>query len=119
MGKYAQFEGRARPKEFWMFYLVSTIVSLGLLAIDVLIGTYNEDLGVGAINGLFLVVILTPFLAVGCRRLHDTGKSGWLQLVALVPIAGAIILIVFWALGGHPGENQYGRNPAEPSDASG
>lgn len=100
---YTLFEGRATRSEFWKFALVSFIVSwiLSLLIEQV-----------GALYGL---AVLIPSLAVGARRLHDTGKSGWWQLVVLIPFLGAIVLIIFWVLDTEAKDNQYGPNPKEVS----
>ena len=96
--KYADFTGRARRSEFWFWCLFTFIVGLILGWIPV----------IGRIIGIALII---PTLAVGARRLHDTGRSGWWQLLQLLPIVGTIILIVFWVQDSNAGENQYGANP--------
>jgi uncharacterized membrane protein YhaH (DUF805 family) len=103
--KYAIFEGRARRKEFWLFLLASLIVSIGIAIIDGIVG------GRGMLGNLYSLAILIPSLAVGARRLHDINKSGWWQLIALIPIVGWIILIVWFATDGTPGDNRFGNNP--------
>lgn len=106
--KYAVFEGRARRKELWMFALSCAIVSvvLSILAQIPFLGILFV-----IVSGLFGLAILVPSLAVGARRLHDTNRSAMFLLLALIPLVGSIILIVFWAQEGMPGENQYGPNP--------
>jgi uncharacterized membrane protein YhaH (DUF805 family) len=101
---YAGFSGRARRKEYWMFALISFVISLVLSIIGGLIGA-------DFLSYIYTAAILVPTLAVGVRRLHDTGRSGWWLLIALVPLVGAIILIVFLASEGKPETNQYGVNP--------
>lgn len=102
--KYATFSGRARRMEYWMFSLAVFIGSLLFAVVDVAFGT--------AVLGIvFALAILLPALAVTVRRLHDTGRSGWWLLIALVPFAGPIVLLVFACLDSEPGENQYGPNP--------
>ena len=96
---YTVFEGRARRSEFWKFVLVSFVISLVL-------GWVSDMLE--AVYGL---AVLVPSLAVGARRLHDIGKSGWWQLLVLIPVVGWIVLIVFLALDTEPKDNQYGSNP--------
>jgi uncharacterized membrane protein YhaH (DUF805 family) len=59
-------------------------------------------------NNLFTLALLIPSLAVGARRLHDTGRSGWWQLIHLVPLVGQIVLIVFWCQRGTEGANRFG-----------
>jgi uncharacterized membrane protein YhaH (DUF805 family) len=102
---YAGFTGRARRTEYWMFVLFNLIITIVLDVIGTVIKLGNI---LGALYGL---AVLIPSLAVGVRRLHDTGRSGWWLLIALIPLVGAIILIVFLATEGEPGENAYGPNP--------
>lgn len=104
--QYADFKGRARRKEFWMFTLINLIISTVLNAIDMSLGTII----LGLIYSLF---VLIPGIAVGARRLHDIGKSGWMLLVALIPVIGAIWLIVLFVQDSQPGSNEYGPNPKE------
>ena len=105
--KYAVFDGRARRKEYWMFALFNIIIAIVLNVIEMAIGTY------GIIGVLYALAVLLPGIGVTIRRLHDTGRSGWWILIALVPFVGAIILIIFAAQDGTPGQNQYGPNPKE------
>jgi uncharacterized membrane protein YhaH (DUF805 family) len=101
--KYADFTGRARRKEFWMFVLFYVIVYIVLCVVDSIIGMQ-------ILSSLFALGSLIPSFAIGARRLHDTGRSGWWQLLNLIPLIGFIILIVFWAQDSH-GDNEYGPNP--------
>ncbi|MEU6136016.1 DUF805 domain-containing protein [Nocardioides sp. NPDC047086] len=91
--KYASFEGRASRSEFWWPWLFSVVVNM---AINLLLGA--DSTAGSIIGGIFALAILVPSLAVGARRLHDTGRSGWWQLLWLLPCIGWIVLIVFWAL---------------------
>ena len=111
--KYAVFDGRARRKEYWVFLLINILVSVVLIAIDNLIGTFSPQVGVGLLQGLYSLAVLIPSLAVTVRRLHDTGRTGWWILISLVPVIGGIILLVFMALDSEPGTNEYGPNPKE------
>ena len=92
-GKYADFNGRAGRPEFWWFVLFTSLVSAGLGIIDTAL--FRNDISM--LGSLWGLAVLLPTLAVGARRLHDTGKSGWLQLLLLIPCVGLIVLIVFWA----------------------
>ncbi len=107
--KYAVFDGRAHRTEFWMFVLVSVIVSIGLAILDAILGTNSA--GTGLLQSLYGLAVIIPSLAVGARRLHDIGKSGWWQLLGLIPLIGIIVLIVWWAQEGHSGSNEHGANP--------
>jgi uncharacterized membrane protein YhaH (DUF805 family) len=102
--KYAVFSGRARRKEFWMFALINFIIAVVLSGVDMM-------LGLGFLGFIYAIATLVPALAVGARRLHDIGKTGWWQLVGLVPLIGLIILIIFFVMDSNPGDNQYGPNP--------
>jgi uncharacterized membrane protein YhaH (DUF805 family) len=122
--KYADFNGRATRSEFWWFYLFTALVLSAGYLVQVFISLTQlvlRDNYVTAFVGLLSFVIsmgmlgvgialMIPLLAVGCRRLHDRGQSGWLQLLLLVP-CGSIALIVLWILEGTPGPNPYGPRP--------
>jgi uncharacterized membrane protein YhaH (DUF805 family) len=102
--KYATFSGRARRQEFWMFALINFVIAVILSALDM-------ALGIGLLSGLYALGVLIPSIAVGARRLHDTGRTGWWQLIALIPFIGVIVLIIFFVMDSNPGDNQYGPNP--------
>ncbi|TMP79535.1 DUF805 domain-containing protein [Pseudoalteromonas sp. S983] len=103
---YADFSGRNRRKAYWMFVLFNTIFSIICNVIDSALGTMF-------IGSIYSLALLIPGLSAGARRLHDTGRSGWWQLLWLVPIIGWIVLIVFLAQDSHEGENDFGPNPKE------
>ena len=97
-GKYVVFEGRALRSEFWYFQLFLLIVNLVLNAI------------LPPLSAAFGLITLLPGLAVGARRLHDIGKSGWWQLLWFLPVIGIIVLIVWWVTKGE-GDNRFGPAP--------
>ena len=109
--KYADFNGRARRKEYWMFFLFNVIISIALLIVDGILGTSAVPGTMGLLGVIYLLALLVPGIAVAIRRLHDTGRSGWWILIGLVPFVGGIILIVFLVQDSTPGDNQFGRNP--------
>jgi uncharacterized membrane protein YhaH (DUF805 family) len=103
--QYAVFSGRARRTEYWMFFLINFIISIGL-------GFLAQVVDILAIVSLlYMLAVLIPSLAVFFRRLHDTGRSGWWWLVGIIPIIGAIVLLVFLVQDSEPGSNKYGPNP--------
>lgn len=106
--KYAVFGGRACRAEYWYFFLFNVIIGFVLGFIDGLIGSFSPEVGVGLLGGLYSLAVLLPGIAVSFRRLHDTGRSGWWLLIALVPVVGAIVLLVFMATASEPAENRYG-----------
>ncbi|WP_058831172.1 DUF805 domain-containing protein [Paenibacillus polymyxa] len=101
---YVGFQGRARRTEYWMFVLFSVIACFIVGLIDGLLGLTP------ILTLIYSLAVLLPSLAVLARRLHDTGKSGWWILIALVPFGG-IVLLVFACLDSQPGDNKYGKNP--------
>ena len=109
--KYAVFGGRSRRMEYWYFVLFNIIVSIVLGGIDGLLGTSGSYAGAGLLSGIYGLAILIPSLAVTVRRLHDIDRSGWWILIGLVPLIGALVLLVFALLDSTPGDNQYGPNP--------
>lgn len=115
MQKYATFSGRSRRKEYWMFVLFVTLISIGLVIVDVIIGTYNDASGVGLLQGLFTLAIIVPYIAATARRFHDIGKSGWMQLLFLIPLVGFILWIIWMASDGNAGTNKYGPSPKAPA----
>jgi uncharacterized membrane protein YhaH (DUF805 family) len=117
--KYADFAGRARRPEYWWWVLFVFLVDLvvnalgGFQPILVLLGRgeSGESTAWSVLAAIVSLLLLLPGLAVFVRRLHDTGRSGWWWLIVLVPLVGAIVLIVFLAQEGDPGPNQYGPSP--------
>jgi len=109
--KYAVFTGRAQRAEYWYFALFNLLIIIALSFIDSLVGTYSTEAGAGLFSGLYALAVLLPGLAVAVRRLHDTNRSGWWVLIGLIPLIGAIVLIVFFVQDSTPGENQHGPNP--------
>lgn len=111
--KSFSFSGRARRKEYWMFVLIAVLIAIFLALADGITGTYSSELGFGLLGGLFLLAILIQSIAVGVRRLHDTGRSGWWLLLNLIPLVGPIIVLVLMALEGQSADNAYGPNPKQ------
>ena len=109
--KYADFTGRARRKEYWMFTLFYIIAVIVLSIIDVVIGTFSVESGNGLLSSIFILGSLVPGIALTARRLHDINKSGWWQLLVIIPLIGAIVLLVFYVQKGTYGENRFGEDP--------
>lgn len=103
--KFAVFNGRARRTEYWMFFLVNAVITILIGFLEVFFKMPK------ILSTVYSLAIILPGIAVASRRLHDTGRSGWWQLILLLPIVGPIVLIVFWAQDSQPGDNQYGPNP--------
>jgi uncharacterized membrane protein YhaH (DUF805 family) len=109
---YAGFSGRARRKEYWMFTLFSIIFSIVASLLDGALDTkVGPDGSLGLISMVYSLAVFIPSLAVGVRRLHDIGKSGWYLLIVFIPLAGVIWLLVLLCTEGQRGANEYGENP--------
>ena len=117
---YTNFSGRARRKEYWMFTLVYVIILTGCTVLDNVLGTaFMMDAGpLGEISTgygwaytICWLIHFIPGLGLAVRRLHDVGKSGWFYLIFLIPIIGAVWLLVLFCLEGKKEDNKYGPNP--------
>lgn len=108
---FADFSGRARRKEYWMFFLINLLISFALAIVDIAFGMFSDSAGIGLLGGIYGLAVLIPSLAVSVRRLHDVGYSGWWLLIGLVPILGAIALLVLLVLDSKVETNAYGRSP--------
>jgi uncharacterized membrane protein YhaH (DUF805 family) len=104
--KYGTVAGRAARPEYWWFFLFTIIVSVIASVADALTGQ-TWDSGYGPISTIAGLALLLPSIAVGARRLHDTGRSGWWQLLFLIPCVGTIVLIVMFCQAGQPHPNKY------------
>jgi uncharacterized membrane protein YhaH (DUF805 family) len=96
LNNFATFSGRASRPEFWYFFLAVFLLSLVANLLSDLLGL------------VVMLATVVPMLAVGARRLHDTGRSGWWQLIALVPVLGGIVLLVLMAQKSDAGANRFG-----------
>ena len=112
---YANFSGRARRREYWMYVLVQSIIMIGLMILDSVLGLDFElqgiSLGYGYLYLIGLIVHFIPSLAVLVRRLHDVGKSGWFYFIFLIPIIGIIWLLVLYCTEGQKEDNKWGPDP--------
>lgn len=107
--QYADFNGRSRRKEFWLFQLISVPILLGVILF--------AGLGLFDLATVILLVatfgLFVPQLALQVRRFHDQDKSGWFALFNIIPYAGVIIVLIFMAIEGTRGDNRYGPDPKQ------
>ena len=113
---YSNFKSRARRSEYWFIQLFLVITSVAVAAIDLALMNGDVDRfianGGGGIVGLiWILATIVPAIAVLIRRLHDTNRSGWWALIGLVPLVGAIVLLVFTVEDSNKGVNKYGASP--------
>lgn len=116
--KYAVFSGRARRKEYWMFILFHMIFTVVAVFLDKILGNAIEEFGYAYITILYVLVLFIPELAVSVRRLHDTGRSGFMIFVAFIPVIGTVWLFILMLLEGNSGDNKYGPDPTAAAATS-
>ncbi|MGR3484777.1 MAG: DUF805 domain-containing protein [Paracoccaceae bacterium] len=107
---YADFGGRARRAEYWMFFLFYILIFIAAAIVDVILGLWSIQSGIGLLSGIVALAHFVPSIALGVRRLHDRDMSGWWMLLALVPLANLALLILFM-LDGTAGPNRFGADP--------
>lgn len=119
--RYADFQGRSRRKEYWMFVLLQILVLVPVVFIAALLGGTGGETGnvLGGIGMVlvalvYLAVFMIPGLAVQVRRFHDQDKTGWLVLLGFIPYLGGLVLLVFMCLEGTKGSNRFGPDPKDP-----
>jgi uncharacterized membrane protein YhaH (DUF805 family) len=111
--QYADFKGRARRKEYWMFFLFNAIFAVIAMVLDNVLGIAMKEISYGPIYGLYVLAMFLPGLAVAVRRLHDIGKSGWMYFIVLIPCIGPIWLLVLMCTDSQEGSNKWGDNPKD------
>tara|TARA_Y100001970_G_C13416978_1_gene454721 strand:+ start:83 stop:451 length:369 start_codon:yes stop_codon:yes gene_type:complete len=110
--QYADFSGRARRTEYWMFVLFNILFAVLTIFIGFLLEYLLKFYAIGfGLYFLYILAIIIPSFSVVVRRLHDTGNSGWMYFISLIPIIGFIWLIVLLVTDSQPGENKWGPNP--------
>lgn len=116
MRQYADFSGRARRKEYWMFALFNLIFAGVAMGFDSMVGSAF----VGGMYGItyltYALATIVPSLAVAVRRMHDVGKSGWMLFIAIIPLIGSIWLLVLLLTDSQKGTNKWGRDPKAEAD---
>ncbi len=102
---YMDFDGRTRRRDFWLYVLAVFVLSL-------VVGVVSELVGIRSLmTDLLALALLLPNIAIAARRLHDTGRSGWWLLLALIPILGWLGLIYFYLLDSDADANRFGQCP--------
>ena len=114
---YANFDGRARRKEYWMFVLFIFLIAMALSIVANILSAISSTLGalILGILGLVYLGLLIPYFAVGVRRLHDTGKPTWYIIFAFIPLISLYFLYLM-ILEGDSGPNEFGPDPKAEGD---
>lgn len=114
--RFLDFEGRSTRKEFWLFYLFFIVSYIVLSIIDILLDLYSDEAEIGFISGVYTLIMFIPLLSVQIRRLHDIDRTGFWILISIIPIIGAIVLLIFMCLKGSEGENRFGPENGQDLD---
>jgi uncharacterized membrane protein YhaH (DUF805 family) len=118
--RYAEFNGRSSRKEYWLTVLCMVLLGIAACVIDMIaFGGFLDWSDTGPTQLSVGLGTIVPSIAVTVRRLHDTDRSGWWALIALIPLAGAIVLFVFSVLPGEPRDNRFGPPPPETPGLTG
>lgn len=128
ISKATTWQGRAARSEYWYFFLFGFLVLIAATVLDSILGTSFKvtdpnsgqqiSLGYGWLYLLTALAFMLPNIAVMVRRLHDTGRSGWWYWIALVPLIGAIMLLIWFCSRGTVGSNEYGPDPLGGGEAA-
>ena len=111
--RYVDFTSRSSRKQYWYFLLWDTIVSMVIGIVSAIVFSGMGTIWSTPLIWAYDLIIIIPSISLGIRRLHDIGKSGWWMLISIIPLIGAIILIVWAIKAGDPGANAYGPSPLE------
>ncbi|MCA8927885.1 MAG: DUF805 domain-containing protein [Alphaproteobacteria bacterium] len=109
--RYFEFSGRSRRLEFGVFVLVNIVASLVLVFLDMALGLFDPETEAGVLSSLYGLFVVIPNIALGVRRLHDTGNSGWWFLLVLVPLLNLILFLYLLLKRGTDGPNRFGSDP--------
>lgn len=107
---YAVFEGRARRREYWIFELMNSAITIALFVLAAMLGKAGHPYFV-SLPFLYIAATIIPSLASLVRRLHDTNRSGWWFFIGMIPLVGGLVLLVITLTDSDPGDNRYGPNP--------
>ncbi len=114
--RFSDFQGRSTRKEFWLFYLFFIVGYIVLLFIDLYLELFSYEAEIGLFTGVFTFAMFIPALSVQIRRLHDIDRTGFWILISIIPIIGAIVLLIFMCLKGSEGENRFGPENGQDLD---
>jgi len=112
---YLSAQGRVNRKQFWLWLVLPcAVISVVLVLLDLVLGTYDAEDGVGLLSSIFSLVVIVPAILVYIKRWHDRDKSGWWMLIVLIPLVGAIwFLVELGFLPGTSGPNRFGPPPSD------
>ena len=107
--RYFKFSGRASKQEYWMFFLFMMISYAVAILLDQSLGLWDSEGDIGVFSGILILVFFIPYLTVTARRFHDINKSGWLQLIFIIPLIGWIFWLVWMCSDSINAKNKFGK----------
>ena len=107
--KFFKFSGRASKKEYWMFFLFMMICYAIAIALDMNFGLWDSEEAIGLFSGILILVFFIPHISLSARRLHDINKSGWFQLIFIIPLVGFIAWIMWMCSDAVNTKNRFGK----------
>ena len=107
--KFFKFSGRASRKEYWMFFLFMMICYAIAIALDMNLGLWDEVEAIGLFSGMLILIFIIPYTSLTCRRLHDINKSGWFQLIFIIPLIGGVALLIWMCSDSVNVKNRFGK----------
>ena len=107
--KFFKFSGRASKKEYWMFFLFMMICYAIAIALDMNFGLWDSEEAIGLFSGILILVFFIPHISLTARRFHDINKSGWFQLIFLIPFVGLIAWVMWMSTDAVNSKNRFGK----------
>ena len=107
--RYFKFSGRASKQEYWMFFLFMMICYVIGIALDMSLGLWDETEAIGLFSGILALIFFIPYISLTCRRFHDINKSGWFQLIFLIPLIGLIAWLIWMCSDSVDVKNNFGK----------
>ena len=107
--RFFKFSGRASKKEYWMFFLFMMICYVIAIVLDMSLGLWDDVEAIGLFSGMLILVFIIPYTSLTCRRLHDINKSGWFQLIFIIPLVGLIVWLMWTCADAVNAKNRFGK----------
>ena len=107
--RYFQFSGRASKKEYWMFFLFMFISYFIAIVLDMSLGLWDDVEALGVFSSILILFFIIPHMSLTCRRFHDINKSGWFQLIFVIPLIGFITWLIWMCTDGDKVKNRFGK----------
>tara|TARA_B100000965_G_C19221888_1_gene596286 strand:+ start:227 stop:574 length:348 start_codon:yes stop_codon:yes gene_type:complete len=107
--RFFKFSGRASKKEYWMFFLFMMICYVIAIVLDMSLGLWDDVEAIGLFSSILIFLFFIPYMSLNCRRLHDINKSGWFQLIFIIPLVGLIVWLMWTCADAVNAKNRFGK----------